>query len=141
MQFKEGLGWKACYNEEKGLYGAEVMFQGSWELYEIDPNTFAALNKHISGSEAERLISAGRRLYMHVNDRCGPPYTVVLDDDYALYCPWMAENKPAAKETWSEELTDAAVELFESEKANREQRRRKRAKRNKKSEHDPAEGK
>ena len=30
MKMKEGIGWKACYNDEKGVYGAEVMFQGSW---------------------------------------------------------------------------------------------------------------
>ena len=41
-------------------------------------------------------------------------------------------GSPAKAEVWSEELTDAAVELFESEKANREQRRKKREERNKK---------
>lgn len=131
MQIKEGMGWKACYNEKKGVYGAEVIFQGSWDLYEITADVWDRLNKNISGSEAEELIGSGRRLYSHVNDRCGPPYTIVLDDDYAVYCPWMAKSEPAGK-TWSEEMTDAAVELFESEKANREQRRKKRAKRNKK---------
>ena len=125
MKFKEGTGWKACFNEEKGVYGAEVIFQGSWELYEISAETFGRLSEAVPGDEAERLISGGRRLYFHVNDRCGPPYTVVLDEDYADYCPWMARSKPAGM-TWSRELTDAAVELFESEKDNREQRRKKR---------------
>ncbi len=60
----------------------------------------------------------------------GPPYTVVLDDDYAVYCPWAGGSSPAG-ETWSGELTDAAVELFEAEKDNREQRRKKREKRGK----------
>ena len=132
MHVKEGMGWKACYNEEKGVYGAEVVFQGSWELYEITADVWNALSKDIQSSEAERLISSGRRLYFHVNDRCGPPYTVVLDDDYADYCPWMAKAEPEGKQ-WSEEMTDAAVELFESEKDNREQRRKKRARRKKKT--------
>ena len=35
MQIKEGLGWKAGYNDAKNVYGAEVVFQGSWDLYEI----------------------------------------------------------------------------------------------------------
>jgi hypothetical protein len=130
MQMKEGTGWKACYNEKKGVYGAEVMFQGSWDLYEISAAVFSQLSKNMSGSEAEALILSGRRLYSHVNDRCGPPYTIVLDDDYGDYCPWMAEAKPVGK-TWSDEMTDAAVELFESEKKNRPQRRKKRAQRKK----------
>ena len=128
MKIKEGTGWKAGYNEEKGLYGAEVIFQGSWELYEISAAVFNNLHPNMSGGEAEQLIRTGRRLYMHVNDRCGPPYTIVLDDEYAAYCPWMAKAEPAGN-TWGEDMTDAAVELFESEKDNREQRRKKREER------------
>ena len=130
MKMKEGTGWKACYNEEKGVYGAEVMFQGSWNLYEITGSVFSSLSKNMDSREAERLIMTGRCLYSHVNDRCGPPYTIVLDDDYAVYCPWMGESKPVGK-TWNKELTDAAVELFESQKDNREQRRKKREQRKK----------
>lgn len=74
------------------------------------------------------MIQTGRRLYSHVNDRCGPPYTVVLDDDYADYCPWMASSNPVGK-TWDTAMTDAAVEALASEANNREQRRRKRAER------------
>ena len=84
----------------------------------------------MAGGDAEKLIQTGRRLYSHVNDRYNPPYTIVFDDDYAVYCPWMADSHPVGK-TWSEEMTDAAVELFESEADNREQRRRKREKRGK----------
>ena len=129
MKMIEGLGWKAGYNEEKGLYGGEVMNQGSYDLYDISGAVFSQLNKNMTGGEAERLIQSGRHLYMAVDDRCGPPYTVILDDDYADYCPWMAKAEPVGK-VWSPELTDAAVELFESEKDNREQRRKKKAKRN-----------
>lgn len=125
MKMKEGTGWKACHNDERGVYGAEVMFQGSWDLYEITGEVFARLSSKLSSGEAERLITSGRRLYTHVNDRCGPPYTIVFDDDYAVYCPWMGNSAPAGK-TWSKELTDAAVELFDSEKPNREQRKKHR---------------
>ena len=131
MRIKEGEGWKACHNEAKGVYGAEVMFQGSWDLYEITGAVFGSLTKKISSADAGELIRTGRHLYAHVNDRCGPPYDVVLDDDYAIYCPWMAKSEPVGK-TWSKEMTDAAVELFESEKDNREQRRKKREQRPKK---------
>ncbi len=128
MKMKEGTGWKACYNEEKDLYGAEVMFQGSWDLYEISAAVYGSLSKSMPGSEAEELICSGRRLYSHVNDRYSPPYNIVLDEDYADYCPWMKKAEPVGK-TWDTELTDAAVELLESEKDNREQRREKRSRR------------
>ncbi len=127
MQIKEGSGWKAGYNEKKNVYGAELIFQGSWDLYEISGAVFNSLSKGMNGSAAEELIRTGRHLYMHVNDRCGPPYTVVLDDDYALYCPWMGGS--GSGKQWDEDLTDAAVELLESEKDNRAQRRKKRAER------------
>lgn len=127
MRVKEGLGWKACHNEERNVYGAELVFQGSWELYEISADVFGRLNKGLNGREAGELICTGRRLYIHSNDTCGPAYNVVLDDDYAVYCQWMQDPKPVGR-TWSDEMTDAAVELFESEKDNREQRRKKRAK-------------
>ena len=129
MKIKEGMGWKACHNAEKGVYGAEVMFQGSWDLYEISGAVFGSLTKKISGADAGELIRTGRRLYMDVNDRCGPPYTVILDSDYEEFCPW-ANVKPG-DHVWGEELTDAAVELFASEENNREQRKRKRAEREK----------
>lgn len=132
MQIKEGTGWKAAFNEEKGVYGAEVVFQGSWNLYEISAAVWNSLTKNTDSSEAERLIQTGRRLYSHVNDRCGPPYTIVLDEDYPLYCPWMGNAEPVGK-TWDADLTDAAVELFQSEKDNREQRRKKREQRKKNS--------
>ncbi len=130
MKLKEGIGWKAAYNEEKGLYGAEAVFQGSWELFEITADVFGQLNEKMRPGDAEELIKTGRRLYFHVNDRCGPPYTVVLDDDYADYCPWMKKSEPEG-ETWSAGLTDAAVELFASEEKNRGQRRKKREARKK----------
>ncbi len=128
---KKGMSWKAGYNEQTGKYGAEIIFRGSWDLYEITADVYGRLNDNMNDSEAERLISDGRRLYCHVNDEYGPPYNVVLDDDYADYCPWMEKADPVGK-TWSPELTDAAVEVFESEKANRGQRRKKREQRNKK---------
>ena len=49
---------------------------------------------------------------MAVEDRCGPPYTVVFDDDYEKLCP-LADVIKSGK-VWPEELTDAIVELFAS---------------------------
>ena len=81
----------------------------------------------MSDEDTYKLITKGRHLFMDVNDRCGPPYTVVFDDDYEKLCPW-AKAKSSGR-VWPDELTDAAVEIFESEKNNREQRRKKREKR------------
>ncbi|MBQ6293756.1 MAG: hypothetical protein IJK77_07815 [Lachnospiraceae bacterium] len=128
MQIKQGGSWKAAYNEAKGVYGAQIVFQGSRDMYEISGAVFSQLTAKMSDSAAEELIRTGRHIYSHVNDQCGPPYTVILDEDYVDYCPWAAKSKPVGK-TWNPDLTDAAVELFESEKANRPQRRKKREQR------------
>ena len=74
--------------------------------------------------DSYHLLQDGRDLYMDVNDRCGPPYTIVFDEDYEKLCPWA--NVIKSGRVWPDELTDAAVELFESEKNNRAQRRKKR---------------
>ena len=43
MQFKEGMGWKACYDEERSLYTAQYGGMGSYHLYEIDEKHAIAL--------------------------------------------------------------------------------------------------
>ena len=76
-----------------------------------------------------RLIIDGRHLFMSVDDRCGPPYTVILDSDYEKLCPW--SDAVVSGKTWDEEATDAAVEVLASESDNREQRRAKKTEREK----------
>ena len=120
MQFKKGSGWKACYDEESGRYTAERGGCGYYNLYEITKETFEALADGMSDEETYRQISNGRHLYMDVNDCCGPPYTVVFDEDYKELCPWA--HVVGGEHVWPAELTDAAVELFASERKNREQR-------------------
>ena len=127
MTFKQGPGWKACYDENRNLYTAERSGCGYYHLYEITAEIYDALQDEMSDLDSYHLIDKGRHLYMDVDDRCGPPYTVVLDDDYEKLCPWA--NAVSSGRVWSVELTDAAVELFESEKDNREQRRKKREER------------
>ena len=36
LHFKYGLGWKACYDDEKNLYTAKTSWRGDFDLYEID---------------------------------------------------------------------------------------------------------
>lgn len=57
-----------------------------------------------------------RHLYMSVNDRCGPPYTIVFDDDYEKLCPWADIVKSGT--VLPDELTDAAMKIFALEKNN-----------------------
>ena len=122
MEFKQGSDWKACYDEERGLYTAERKGCGYHHLYEITEEIYNALQDGMNDVDSYHLIDQGRHLYMDIDDRCGPPYTVVLDHDYDKLCPWA--NVVSSGREWPDELTDAAVELFESEKDNREQRRK-----------------
>ncbi len=126
MQCKEGVGWKACFDEASGRYTAEYGGSGEYHLYEITAAIFGALRSGMTEGEACGHISEGRHLYMDVNDRCGPPYTVVFDDEYRALCPWA--RIVGGTHVWSKALTDAAVELFASEAPNREHRRKKRKK-------------
>lgn len=128
MIFKEGNGWKCCYDPETGIYTAKIGDGVNMDLYEITKEIF----DQVDDPNIEwpiRLICQGRHLFMSVDDRCGPPYTVIFDDDYEKICSW---TKPQTTgHVWSEEMTDAAVEVFASEANNREQRRAKKAEREK----------
>ena len=123
MQFKEGMGWKACYDETTGRYTAEMGGCGSYHLYELTKEQFDLLEDGLTEHDVIDIIGEGRHLYMDINDRCGPPYTVVFDDDYTELCSWA--SIVSSGKVWPKALTDAAVELFASEKPNREYRKRK----------------
>ena len=101
----------------------------AYHLFEISKEIFDQLDETMTEGDAGNIMYEGRHLYMAVDDRCGPPYTIVFDDDYEKLCPWARVIKSGR--IWSDELTDAAVELFQSEENNRPQRRRKREERNK----------
>lgn len=124
MQFKIGDGWKACFDEESGRYFGEYGGTQAYHLFELSKEIFDQLDEKMTEGDAGSIMYEGRHLYMAVDDRCGPPYTIVFDDDYEKLCPWASVMKSGR--VWPDELTDAAVELFESEENNRQQRRRKR---------------
>ena len=128
MIFKTGSGWKACFDEDTGRYFGEYGGIQSYHLFELTKEIYDQLDEEMSEGDAGSLMYEGRHLYMAVDDRCGPPYTIVFDDDFETLCPWARVMK--AGKTWPDELTDAAVELFESEKNNREKRREKRKQKN-----------
>ncbi len=111
MVFKKGAGWKACFDSNKERYFSEYGGVQEYRLYEITKEIFNKLDKKMSESDATDIIHGGRCMYMAVNDRCGPPYTIVFDDDYAKLCPW-ADIINSGK-IWPDELTNVAIELFE----------------------------
>ena len=130
MKKIQGIGWTAWQDEETGIFTAETSGPGAYDLFQIDRDIYEKLKTDaLNGEEKYLLIHTGRHLYMSVNDRCGPPYDVVFDEDYEKICPWA--KVCSSGHEWSAELTDAAVEVFESEKQNREQRRKKRKDREK----------
>ena len=103
MQFKKGDGWKACYDEETGRYTAERSGPGYYNLYEITEEIFDALADGMNDWDCYHLVSKGRNLYMDVNDRCGPPYTIIFDHDYEKICPLssnFAKEKCGAPHSW-----------------------------------------
>jgi hypothetical protein len=69
MQFKTGIGWKACYDEATGIYTAERGGGGSYHLYEITKEIFDRLENGLSDWDVYEIIDEGRHLYMDVNDR------------------------------------------------------------------------
>ncbi len=123
MEFKKGNGWICCYDPERELYTAQTGGGVNCTLYEITKEIYDGVDDPGVKWPAS-LLGEGRKLFMSVNDRCGPPYTIVFDSDYKVLCPW--SDAVVTGKTWSDDMTDAVVEVLESEKANREQRRRKR---------------
>ena len=121
MQFKTGLGWKACYDEEAGRYFGEYGGNQAYHLYELTEELFDRLEPEMTEGDAGGVMYDGRHLYMAVDDRCGPPYTIVFDDDYKELCSWA--HIVGGEHVWPKALTDAAVALFASEKPNREYRK------------------
>ena len=58
MQFKNGLGWKACYDEGRNLYTAQTSWRGDYHLYEINADIFNQLGE--PGVDSYELIQSGR---------------------------------------------------------------------------------
>ena len=126
MQFKKGLGLKACYDEERELYTAQRSWRGFYQLSEIDKETFDKLGTDAMGDESpDELIHKGRHLFEADDDYYTMPYCTVYDEDYMKLAPWSDACKRADTEIeTSKELTVLAVELFAGEEKNREHRKK-----------------
>ena len=63
MEFKEGNGWKACYDPERNLYTARISGMGS-TLLEITKDMYDALIPGMKSWEATDILEQGRKLCM-----------------------------------------------------------------------------
>ena len=84
MEFKNGLGWKACYDAERELYTAERSWRGYYQLCEITKEIYDVLGTDAMGDEsAGKWISKGRELFQS-------------DDDYYTL-PYVKKKKPQGR--------------------------------------------
>ncbi len=127
MQFKTGIGWKACYDEEREIYTAQRSWRGFYQLCEIDKEIYDILGTEAMGDlSAGAWINKGRHLFEADDDYYTMPYCTVYDEDYMKLAPWSDAYKRADKKIETgKALTDYAVENFASEEKNREYRRKK----------------
>ena len=124
LQFKKGLGWKACYDDEKNLYTAKTSWRGDFDLYEISAEIFNQLGE--PGVDSDELISTGRHLYYSQDSPIGPPTDMVIDENYATLCSW-AEIQESGN-VMPEKLTDFAVDLWENEETRERRKKQKKDK-------------
>ena len=121
LHFKQGIGWRACYDDEKKIYTAKTSWRGDYHLYEINAEIYNQLGE--PDVDSEGLIHSGRHLYYSQDNPIGPPTDMVIDENYATLCSW-AEIQTSGN-VMPNELTDVAVELWENE-ATKEQRKKQR---------------
>ena len=115
MQFKKGLGWNACYDEEKGIYTARLSWRGDASYYEIDAEVFNRLDTPEMGNDSpDDLIRTGRLLYEKCDGSIGPATETVHDDNFTELCSWDEIRRCAHKS--SIEMTDLFTELWGNEK-------------------------
>ena len=132
MQFKQGLGWKACYDEEKGIYTARVSWRGDAAYYEIDAGVFNRLGTPEMGNDyPDDLIRTGRLLYQKGDGSSGPATETVYDDRFAEMCSWAEIRR--CDNTSSKEMTDLFADLWGNEKT---REYRKEQKENEEAHHD-----
>ena len=89
LRFKKNLGWKACFDEERGIYTAERSWRGFYQLSEIDKETYDKLDPAgRDGDYADKLIGEGRVLFEADDDYYTMPYCTVKDENYNELAPW-----------------------------------------------------
>lgn len=84
----KGIGWKACFDEERGIYTAERSWRGFYQLCEIDKETYDKLDPTgKNGEDPDKLIGGGRILVEADDDYYTIPYCTVKDENYNESAP------------------------------------------------------
>ncbi|MBR5348229.1 MAG: beta-lactamase family protein [Lachnospiraceae bacterium] len=96
MHFKKGIGWKACYDDEKNIYTAQRSWRGFYQLCEIDAETYDKLGGE---DDPDKLIGSGRVLFESDDDYYCPPHYSIYDENYKEIAPWSSAE-------WIAEKTD-----------------------------------
>ena len=94
MQFKKGIGWKACFDEEKNTYTAQRSWRGFYQLCEIDAEIYDKLG---GDDDSDKLIGSGRVLFESDDDYYCMPYYTVYDENYNEIAPWSSAKWIAGK--------------------------------------------
>ena len=94
MQFKKGIGWKACYDEEKNIYTAQRSWRGFYQLCEIDAEIYDKLG---GDDDSDKLIGSGRVLFESDDDYYCPPHYTIFDENYNILAPWSSAEWIAGK--------------------------------------------
>ena len=103
LHFKKGIGWKACFDEERGIYTAERSWRGFYQLCEIDKETYDKLDPTgKNGEDPDKLIGGGRVLVEADDDYYTMPYCMVKDDNYNELAPW-SRAKERYERTYNED--------------------------------------
>lgn len=121
LHFKKGLGWQACYDDEKNLYTAKTSWRGDFHLYEIDAEIYHRLGE--PDVYADELIQTGRHLYYSQDNPIGPPTDMIIDENYATLCSWA--DIQTSEKVMPSELTDIAVDLWENETTREHRKKQK----------------
>lgn len=111
MQIKKGIGWRACFDEQTGLYTAKSSWRGDYYLYEITKEIFDRLDNHDKDEYPDDMIKTGRLLYESHDNEYSSPYDIVHDESYKEKFGWLDEMQQTGH-VWSKEMTQAVDEIF-----------------------------
>ena len=103
LRLKKGLGWKACFDEKRGIYTAERSWRGFYQLCEINKETYDKLDPTgKNGEDPDKLIGAGRVLVEADDDYYTMPYCSVKDENYHELAPW-SRAKAVYEKTYNDD--------------------------------------
>ena len=111
LEFKKGLGWKACRDTARENYTAQRSWRGFYQLCEINKDIYDRLGTDaMGGTTPDAWIGKGRPLVEADDDYYTMPYCTVFDEDYMKIAPWSdAWKRDDPKTEVPKELADPAI--------------------------------